>query len=105
VTTLAGDPTCWVATDGTGGEACFSFPAGITTDGSNLYVADAGSNLIRKIVIATGEVTTVAGSEAGPGWEDGTGNAARFNFPQGITTDGTSLYVSDTGNGTIRKIK
>lgn len=92
------------ALDGTGGAASFNQPAGITTDGTNLYVADTWNNTIRKIVIATGVVTTLAGNKNFSGALDGTGTAARFSSPQGITNDGTNLYVADTANQKIRKI-
>jgi hypothetical protein len=99
-TTTAGD------TDGTGNAARFLSPFDMTTDGTNLYLSD--DNKIRKIVIATGVVTTLAGPAQGTttsGDLDGTGNATRFNAPQGIITDGTSLYVVDNGNNKIRKIQ
>ncbi len=89
--------------DGTGTGASFGFPVGITAYGPNLYVADTYNNIIRKIVISTGVVTTIAGSAAS-GTQDGTGAAARFYNPFGIATDGTNLYVSDTSNNTIRSI-
>lgn len=80
-------------------------PSGITTDGVNLYVTDAGKNSIHKIVISTGVITTLAGSATDPpGSVNGTGLAARFNSPVGITTDGINLYVTDFGNNTIRQI-
>ena len=104
VSTLTGSAGTSGATDGTGTAALFSAPGGITTDGTNLYVADTGNNTIRKVVIATGVVTTLAGTAGVPGSADGTGTAATFNLPFGITTDGTNLYVADTGNSTIRKI-
>src|SRR3990172_9114909 len=107
VTTLAGTAGSANSTDGTGAAARFSYPAGITTDGPtglNLYVADAGNHTIRQIVISTGVVTTLAGTAGSANSTDGTGAAARFNGPQGITTDGTNLYIADTGNHTIRKI-
>jgi hypothetical protein len=102
VTTLAGSTTNGHA-DGTGIAASFNDPWGITTDGTNLYVADDGNNEIRRIVIATGAVTTLAGSTT-RGNADGTGAAASFNQPSGITTDGTNLYVAEMGNNEIRKI-
>ena len=104
VTTLAGTAGSYGSTDGTGIAALLQYPFGITTDGTNLYVADTGNYTIRKIVISTGEVTTLAGTARSYGSTNGTGTAARFNNPFGITMDGTNLYVADTGNHTIRKI-
>lgn len=94
-------------TDGTGNAARFSQPWGITSDGTNLYVADSSNHKIRKVVISSGVVTTIAGpapGSSGTGDADGTGNAARFNNPRGITTDGTNLFVADSANHKIRKI-
>jgi sugar lactone lactonase YvrE len=104
VTTLAGTANLKGSTDGTGAAARFDNPCQITTDGTTLYVADRSNHAIRKIVIATSEVTTLAGTAGQSGSTDGTGAAARFNAPEGITTDGTSLYVADSWNNTIRKI-
>jgi hypothetical protein len=104
VTTIAGTAGVSGSTDGTGAAASFYFPYGITTDGANLFVTDAGSQTIRKIVIATGVVTTIAGTADVTGSTDGTGAAASFYFPAGITTDGANIFVVDSGNCTIRKI-
>jgi len=104
VTTLAGTAGSSGSVDGTGAAARFSQPTGITTDGTNLYVMDSANNTIRKLVIATSVVTTLAGTAGSSGSADGTGTAARFNESLGITTDGTSLYVVDYGNSTIRKV-
>ena len=103
VTTLAGTAGSSGATDATGTSARFSSPASITTDGTNLYVAEYGNHRIRKLVISSGVVTTLAGSTAGY-LDNATGTSAMFNNPQGITTDGTNLYVSEHGNDKIRKI-
>ncbi len=100
VTTLAGSSSG--STDATGTSASFDNPMGITTDGTNLYVADYGNHRIRKIVIDNGTVTTLAGSSQG--YTDATGTSARFYRPRGITTDGTNLYVADMYNHRIRKI-
>jgi hypothetical protein len=101
VTTLAGSSSG--TTDATGTSAQFSSPYGITTDGTNLYVSDQTHSRIRKIVISTGVVTTLAGSSTGS--TDATGTSASFNHPSGITTDGTNLYVADRYNHRIRKIE
>jgi sugar lactone lactonase YvrE len=103
VTTLAGSGRPGNA-DGTGPEASFSGPRGVTVDGAgNVYVADTGNNKIRRIA-AGGVVTTLAGSGS-PGAADGDGVAASFSGPFGIAVDHSgNLYVADTGNNLIRKI-
>lgn len=102
VTTLAG--STYGYNDGTGTAALFKYPYDLATDGTNLYVADINNHVIRQIVIATGAVSTLAGTAGATGTTDATGTAARFNGPRGIVTDGSSLYVMDTGNGSVRRI-
>ena len=105
VTTIAGSAGTKGSADGTGTAATFYCPIGITTDGTNLYVADQGNHTIRQIVLSTLAVTTIAGRAGTTGSADGTGTAATFYNPTGITTDdGTNLYVADYGNHTMRKI-
>lgn len=85
-------------------EATFSAPAALALGaGGELYVADAESHRIRKIA-ASGEVSTIAGSGANPGFANGPGASAKFSFPSGLALDGTTLYVSDMENHCIRKI-
>lgn len=100
VSTLAGSTTAGSA-DGTGSAASFNNPSGIATDGKNLYIGDLNNSEIRKLVIATGVVTTLAGSTTA-GHADGTGSAAGFYKPDGLATDGSNLYVADNGNDEIR---
>jgi sugar lactone lactonase YvrE len=105
VTTLAGKTGIGGSADGLGAAARFSDPYGIACDAAgNLYVAEYGNFTIRKITPA-GEVTTLAGKAGSMGSADGSGAAARFQIPEGIACDGAgNLYVTDTGNFTIRKI-
>ena len=91
--------------DGTGAAATFSAPIGVALDPSgNVYVADAGSSIIRKMTPA-GAVSTLAGLAGSTGAADGQGQAARFHSPSGLTVDQTgNVYVADSISNTIRKI-
>ena len=105
VTTIAGTPGANGSADGTAAAARFFAPSGVAVDSSrNLYVADTGNFTIRKVTPA-GVVTTLAGTASLQGSSDGTGAAARFNYPRGVAVDGSrNIYVADTGNSTIRKV-
>jgi hypothetical protein len=115
VTTYAGDYTAVTAgsVDGTGTGAKFNKPFGVSSDGTNLYVIEQYGDVVRKINIASAAVTTLAGTPnttnpGNPGitgTTDGVGAAARFSAPQGITVYCGSLYIGDTGNGSIRRIQ
>lgn len=103
VSTVAGSPGATGSADGTGTSARFSGPRGIVSLGGDLYVADTGNHAVRKVTLS-GVVTTLAGLPGTPGSKDGTSTVARFDSPQGIASAGTSLYVADTGNHTVRKV-
>ena len=105
VTTLAGSAGIHGSSDGKGSAARFSSPQGVAVDGAgNIFVADTNNQTIRKIS-ATGEVTTLAGAAGVLGSTDGTGMAARFNYPFSLAVDGTgNVFVADVWNSTIRKI-
>ncbi|MES2388083.1 MAG: T9SS type A sorting domain-containing protein [Bacteroidota bacterium] len=102
VSTFAGTGTAGSA-DGAGNVASFSFPRGMAVDAAgNVYVSESGNDRIRKITPA-GVVSTFAGSSSG--FADGTGTAAMFTNPYGISVDDAgNVYVADNGNQRIRKI-
>jgi DNA-binding beta-propeller fold protein YncE len=106
VSTLAGQFGLSGNADGTGSAASFFGPVSVTADGrGNLYVADNQSQTIRRIVIATRAVSTIAGQAYQTGDADGTGSAAKFQSPQGVAANGVGeLFVSDTLNNTVRHI-
>jgi hypothetical protein len=106
VRTLAGSPDQSGGIDGIGAEASFSAPEGVASDGAgSLFIADSGSNTIRQVTIATGKVTTLAGSAGQSGNADGTGAAARFLSPRGVASDGGgNLFVTDSSSHVIRKV-
>ncbi len=104
VTTVAGNGTLG-RDNGTGASARFNEPISLALDNAgNLFVSDLGNNLIRKIALATGVVTTLAGGGTQDNLPyDGQGTAALFVAPQGICIDTqNNLYVAD--NTAIRKI-
>lgn len=103
VTTFAGS-TAAGNNDGLSTGAKFNKPKGLVVDGAgNLYVADGGNNLIRKITPA-GLVTTLAGSGA-DGSADGIGILASFSEPTGLAIDKQgNLFVTDRKSHTIRKV-
>lgn len=103
VSTYAGNGTKGYV-DGPAATAEFSDPTGLAIDKArNIYVTDAFNNVIRKIS-STGTVSTFAGSGSS-GSANGTGSAASFQLPTGITIDGSNnLYVTESVNSDIREI-
>ena len=79
----------------------FSGPTGVAVDTSgNIYVADSGGDTIRLV-----DGTIVAGAAGLVGNADGAAATAHFFKPSGIAVDALGpLYVTDTGNDTIRTI-
>ena len=68
----------------------------------NIYVADVGNHVIRKIS-AAGAMSVLAGKPGVSGSADGPADAARFFVPYGVAVDGAgNVYVADTGNQTVR---
>lgn len=103
VSTLAGNGTPGFS-DGNATSAKFKNPYGIAIDDkANLYIADGGNNLIRKIT-PEGVVSTIAGNGTA-GFADGIGTSAMFNNPTGLALDGKgNIFVTDRGNHRIRMI-
>jgi DNA-binding beta-propeller fold protein YncE len=106
VSTLAGSGSDGLA-EGIGAAASFSDPEGVafSPDQTLVAVADTGNNRIRLVVVATGAVSTLAGSGSG-GFADGIGAAASFDYPTGVTfsPDQTLIAVADPSNNLIRLI-
>lgn len=92
--------------DASGNSARFNRPADICADGSGyLYIADNYNEVIRKVNLATGAVTTLAGMKETAGDVDGTGQAARFNNITAIAMyDANHVVVVDSWNNKIRKV-
>ena len=95
---------------GDGGAALFAglnAPISVAIDGEgNLYIADTGNHVIRRVEAETGIISTVAGTGVGGfSAEDGLAIEVQLNGPQfvGVAENG-DLYISDTGNHRLRKV-
>ncbi len=98
--TLAGAGTIG-SLDGPAAQATFSGPHNIIASGSGFLVADTDNHRIRQI--ASGQVTTLAGSTVG--YLDGPVATAQFAEPKGMAVDGAgTIYVADFSNHCIRTI-
>lgn len=91
VTTLEGSAGIAGSSDGVGAAARFTLLSGMALDGAgHVYVADEATHQIRRVVLDTGAVTTVAGAAMMSGSTDGVGLAARFNVPRGLAISGAT---------------
>jgi hypothetical protein len=110
ITTIAGTGTVgYSSTPQLAVSATLTQPGGVALDGAgNLYIADTGNNVVRKITAATGVITTVAGNGTAGYAGDGlaaTSLTVELNAPQSIALDASgNIYIVDTINHRIRKV-
>ena len=108
ITTVAGNGTLGFSGDGGAAtSASLSFPRAVAVDGSgNLYIADQLNERVRRVDVATGVITTVAGNGTGGfSGDGGLATSAQLNVPRGVAVDGSgNLYVSDSGNNRVRRV-
>ena len=107
ITTIAGTGTGGFAGDNhPGTEAELNNPTGLVIDAAgNLYIADSGNHVIRKLSPG-GTMSSFAGNAtAGYLGDNGAAGGAELNNPTGLAIDAAgNMYVADTNNGVIRKI-
>jgi uncharacterized protein YjiK len=113
ITTVAGSGVqCATATaacgdNGAATSAQLFNPRGVAVDASgNLYIADTSDNRIRRVTLATGVITTVAGTGAQSfAGDTGQATAAKLSLPYGVAVDASgNLYIADSSNNRIRLV-
>jgi sugar lactone lactonase YvrE len=108
ISTYAGSGDSGYTGDGAAAvSATLAIPSGVALDGAgNLYIADSGNNVVRKVSKSTGIISTVAGNGTGGiAGDDAAAVSAELNQPWGVTVDaGGNLFIADTANQRIRRV-
>jgi sugar lactone lactonase YvrE len=108
ITTVAGNGIAGYSGDnGAATAAQLNYPETVADDSAgNLYIADTYNNVIRKVTLSSGTITTVAGnSQRGYSGDGGAATAATLQNPFGVALDSAgNMYISDTGNQVIREV-
>ena len=82
-------------------------PTGVALSNGNLFIADSGNHIVRKVVLSTGIITTVAGlpQKNGIAVNGGAATLAELFGPRGVATDAAgNIYIADTMNQQVRKV-
>jgi trimeric autotransporter adhesin len=108
ITTIAGNGTAGYNGDaGSATAAELNAPAAVAVDSSgNIYIADNNNNVVRKVTVSTGIITTFAGTgTAGYSGDGGAATSAKLTRPQDVAFDASgNLYIADSYNSVIRVV-
>jgi sugar lactone lactonase YvrE len=108
ITTVAGNGSKgFVGDGGPATDAELNGPSSLVIDShNNMYIADRDNNLIRKVSLSTGYITTVAGnSSEGYAGDGRPATDASLNGPRNIALDGAgNMYIADFYNNVVRKV-
>ncbi|MGW2370296.1 hypothetical protein ACWCZ5_32700 [Streptomyces sp. NPDC001667] len=108
ITTFAGTGTAGFGGDGGPAiAASLSAPEGVVIWAGSLYITDQGNNRVRRVDLATGIITTFAGTgTVGFGGDGGPAIAAQLNTPRGMAVDEEgNVYFACWHNNRVRKVK
>ena len=107
ITTIAGTGSPGYNGDGDALSHNLSDPSGVAVDNKgNLYIADDGNHRVRKLELASGTLSTVAGTGIGGfSGDGGPATSAQVYNPTHVTVDSAgNLYIADFSNNRIRKV-
>ncbi len=111
ITTIAGTGTAGFSGDGGAATAAdIMYPHGVYLDNDlNVYFGDYDAyNVVRKVTVSTGVISTVAGTGSASGGYSGDNiqaTAAKLNYPCDVVLDSAgNLYISDRSNNRVRKV-
>jgi len=108
ISTVAGNGTAGFTGDGGAAtSAQLNNPSGLGIDAAgNLYLSDTGNQRIRKLELASGIITTVAGAgTAGYTGDAGSATAATLNTPAGLGLGANgNLLIADSHNNVLRQV-
>ncbi len=108
ITTFAGTGAGGFSGDGGAATAAqLNNPHDFALGSGNLYIADYGNNRVRKVDLATGTITTIAGGgtlSAGSGGDGGPAMAALLNGPRSVALASGNLYICDQNIHRVRKV-
>ncbi len=109
ISTVAGNGSPGATGDGGQATAAeLNNPSGLTIDGAgNLYIADSGNNVVRRVDAVSNVITTFAGEMGTMGYagDGGAATSALLTSPRGLALmpDG-DLLITDSGNNAIRLV-
>ena len=106
ITTVAGGGGPGLGDGGPATSASLVNASDVAVDAAgNLYIADIGSNRVRK-VNPSGIISTVAGNgDFGFSGDGGPATDASLRYPSGVAVDAAgNLYIAEYGNSRVRKV-
>lgn len=106
ISTVSGNGSVGLSGDGVATSLAMLSPFGVVADSSgNIYIAEFGTNRIRK-VDSSGNITTAIGNGTlGFAGDNGPANKVEMNGPTGVALDGSgNIYFVDSLNYRIRKL-
>ncbi len=111
ITTVAGSGELGYGGDGGPATAAqLGQPRDVAVDEEgNIYIAEYYNSTVRKVSVATGIITTIAGIatpvSGSYGGDGGPATAALLDRPEGVSLDSSgNIYIADTYNNRIRRI-